>query len=400
MNSFFYIIFGLVIGSLTGCFNQSKLDLRETYSSRDTKPFDTYVAKKIVEGSFSGKKIQLNKRTFSKMYAGSADTNAIYFCISRNLFVTEDDAQSMLDYVYQGNTLFLSASNIDTMLLSKLLCEELKADLLLDLMQLKYVTTKVNLSSEINMFKDSFNYYYKPFSNYFSSIKANYSRVIGYNDSKKPNCFILFWGKGRMILHCDPRAFSNYFLLYNNNYRYLQELLTLTDESPGTVYWDDYYRNQNVRRKSTGKFSTISELMKHPPLANAFWILIVLLGLYVLFNSKRKQRVIPVLKTNENSSIAFTQTIARLYLQHRDNKNIADKMITYFNEYIRKNYFLTANADNADFISALSRKSGVSFEQTKGLFNAIKEVNSKMELDDEHLLRLNEHIQQFYKKRI
>lgn len=379
--------------------NRPKLpDLKETYSYRDTKPFGTFAAKKIVETSFRGKKLQVSRRAFSKTYAASSDTNALYFCISLNLFVTEEDAQGMLDYVYIGNTLFISAANLDTMLLTRLLCEQVKADVLLDFMQVNYMPATVRLSEEINPSKNSFSYYYKPFANYFSSIKANYSHVIGYNESKKPNCFILFWGKGRLILHCDPRAFSNYFLLKNNNYRYLQELLRLTD-LPGTVYWDDYYRNRNVRSQGTGKFSTFSELMKYPSLAIALWIFIALLALYVLFNSKRKQRIIPIMKPNENSSIAFTETIARLYLQHRDNKNIADKMITYFNEYIRKNYFLTANATNTDFISALSRKSGVSFEQTTGLFNAINEVNSKTELDDQQLLTLNEHIQQFYKNR-
>lgn len=379
--------------------NKSKLlDLRETYSYRDTKPFGTFAAKKIVETSFPGKKLQVTRRAFSKTYAGSSDTNAIYFCISRNLFVTEDDAQSMLDYIYMGNTLFISAANLDTMLLTKLLCEQVKADVIIDLMQLDYLSTRVKLSEKINSSKDSFSYYYKPFANYFSAINANYSNVIGYNEGKKPNCFILFWGKGRLILHCDPRAFSNYFLLKKNNYLYFQELLRLT-AFPGTVYWDDYYRNQNVRRQRSRNFSTFSELMKHPPLAIAFWIFLALLALYVLFNSKRRQRIIPVMKLNENSSIAFTETIARLYLQHRDNKNIADKMVTYFNEYIRNNYFLTANATNADFISALSRKSGVSFEQTSALFNTINDVNNNTELEDQQLLMLNEHIQQFYKNR-
>ncbi|MFN8247216.1 MAG: hypothetical protein U0T56_12660 [Ferruginibacter sp.] len=41
--------------------------------------------------------------------------------------------------------------------------------------------------------------------------------------------------------------------------------------------------------------------------------------------------------------MAFTETIARLYLQKKDNKNIADKMIMYFNEFIRTHYFLPVN---------------------------------------------------------
>ena len=394
-----YVILFMVIVA-TGSCKKSKLpDLRETYSYRETKPFGTYAAKKIIETGFPYLVVQNVRRSFTTTNEMSSDSNAIYFCISRNLFVTEDDAQSMLDYVYKGNSLFISAANIDTNLLSRLLSRQLKADVIMDRIKMNYATTHVNLSNEISIPADSFGYYYKPFANAFTSINANYSYVLGYNELKLPNSFILFWGKGRMIVHCDPRAFSNYFLLKNNNYLYLQKMLSLVNEFPTAVYWDDYYRTQNTVNRKPGKFSALSEIMKHPALANAFWIFLAMLIIYILFNSKRRQRIIPVIRQNDNSSIAFTETIARLYLQHHDNKNIADKMITYFNEFIRKSYFLNAGANNSDFISALSRKSGVSFEQTTDLFATINEVNNKEQLDDQQLLKLNDLIQQFYKNR-
>jgi hypothetical protein len=124
-----------------------------------------------------------------------------------------------------------------------------------------------------------------------------------------------------------------------------------------------------------------------------------MLLLYILFGGKRRQRIIPEIKPNQNSSVAFTETVARLYLQKHDNKNVADKMITYFFEFIRNNYFLNTNVGNKEFITALSRKSGVSEENTIALFNAINTANQSITIDDYQLLSLNEQIQQFYKKR-
>lgn len=392
----FYIISIIFLYSCIGCKKDALPDLTETYGYTQTKPFGTLVAKKIIDRSFPGRQLQLNRQAFSQFQARFNDTSSIYFCISRNLLVSQDDAQAMIDYVYLGNTLFISSANLDTGLLYKLFCTQMKADNLPDLDQPNYMLSSVSLVQEINPL-DSFIYYYKPFANYFSGIRANNSRIIGYNNSKKPNSFIMYFGKGRLILHCDPRAFSNYFLLSDNNHRYLQQLLQLTGESPSKIYWDDYYWSHDIPLQGDKSFSTFSEIMKYPALAGALWILVFLLSLYVLFNSKRKQNIIPVIKPNENSSIAFTETIARLYMQQKDNKNIADKMITYFNEYVRKSYFLTANATNTDFISALSRKSGVSFEQTTSLFDAIKEVNNSIDVDDHQLLLLNEHLQKFYK---
>jgi hypothetical protein len=114
---------------------------------------------------------------------------------------------------------------------------------------------------------------------------------------------------------------------------------------------------------------------------------------------KRRQRIIEIIKPNENSTVTFTETIGRLYLQEKDNKNIADKMITYFNEYIRNNYFLNTNLINKDFMSTLSRKSGVPFEKVETLYRTIDHAHHNSNIDDYELLSLNEQIQNFYKTR-
>ena len=55
--------------------------------------------------------------------------------------------------------------------------------------------------------------------------------------------------------------------------------------------------------------------------------------------------------------------------------------------------------NDQDFISVLSRKSGVELEQTSALFYAMKEIGNSYEVDDEQLVRLNSHFQQFYKNK-
>jgi predicted nucleic acid-binding protein len=119
-----------------------------------------------------------------------------------------------------------------------------------------------------------------------------------------------------------------------------------------------------------------------------------------LVNIKRKQRVINEIKPNTNTSVTFTETVGRLYLQKKNNKNIAEKMITYFYEHIRNNYFLNTNQVNNEFMNSLSRKSGVSIELTQKLFSTIDKINAGKNVNDIELLRLNELIQKFYKNKI
>ena len=139
--------------------------------------------------------------------------------------------------------------------------------------------------------------------------------------------------------------------------------------------------------------------MKHPPLAYAFWLALALLLLYILFAGKRVQRIIPQLKPNENTTVTFTETIGRLYLQKKDNKNIAEKMITYFNEYIRNTYFLNTNHVTDDFIVVLSRKSGVEKDKVDILYRSIVATQGTDVVNDYQLLSLHEQIQHFYKNK-
>ena len=138
--------------------------------------------------------------------------------------------------------------------------------------------------------------------------------------------------------------------------------------------------------------------MKHPSLAAAFWLSLLMLVLYIAFGSKRKQRVIPPIKQNVNTTVTFTETIGRLYLQKKDNKNIAEKMITYFNEHVRNNYFLNSNVMNDDFISTLSRKSGIDRNAVESLYRAFDHAHQCTTLDDYQLLSLNQQVQHFFKK--
>ena len=385
--------------ALAGCFagcsqNGGKRlpSLEETYSRLDKNPFGTYIAYHQLETMFDRNTIRDKKQPFDKTWQGISDTSSLYITFSNYLFVSEEEAKAMLDYVYAGNTLFIAANFFDTVLLNKIKCTENYQPLPYRLMNFfDSVRTTNTLSNDSN-----FAYYYHPFKSNFEYTDSIFTKVLGVNEEHKPNSILYFHGKGKLILHCDPRAFSNYFLLKKDNYKYLQNSFAYTNNYPDHLYWDDYYRKIGARRTSQG---ALSYLLSKPPLAWAFWLILLLLLLYALFGGKRRQRIIEKIKPNENTTVAFTETIGRLYLQQKDNKNIAEKMSTYFNEYVRNNYFLNTNLVNDDFITSLSKKSGVDRSKVESLYRAIHHVQNNPSVDDYQLLSLNEQILNFYKKK-
>jgi hypothetical protein len=119
--------------------------------------------------------------------------------------------------------------------------------------------------------------------------------------------------------------------------------------------------------------------------------------LYIAFVSKRRQRAIPIKPVNSNASISFVETIGRLYLQKKDNLNIAHKMTTYFLEYIRTKYYLNTAHLNAEFFSSLSRKSAVAETEVKDFFQFIQQLQESHTVTDAELLEYNNRMQQFFK---
>lgn len=388
----------LLLALMVSCTRKQSLpSLRETYSLNDKNPFGTYVLYQQLNQFFYHNNLNVVKKNMQKSFAGNYDTASVYIAVSRNLFLADDEMNSLLNFVSNGNSVFIASENIDTSFLSNI---GLRVGTPVGNMDLSLDYTHVKLQPDVYYDTTAFTYYYVPFHHYFSDYPAASVKVLGRNEKGDPNFIVLFYGKGRFYLHCDPRAFSNYFLLQKDNYRYVQQVFSFMPAIPEHIYWDDYYNKRNVPQHGNKDRSSLAVLLQYPSMAWAFWLILSLLVLFVLFDSKRRQRIIKPMQPNVNTSVAFTETVGRLYLQKKDNRNIADKMITYFLEHIRNQYFLNTNHLDAAFIDTLSRKSNVPLPQTENLFHTINEIQQSLDTSDQQLLLLNQQIENFYKHKI
>lgn len=383
---------------LCSCSDKGMPSLKETYSLKDAKPFGSKVAYHIFCQMYPDKIININKKSFDRFRADTyADDYSLYMSISKNFLCSEEEANAIVDFVKEGHSFFISANNIDTLLLNKVACKQQPVNLMMLLNATEYSEGRASLAAHEQFVKDSFSYYYRSVQNAFEQWDSAHATVLGYNQVGQANFIVLFVGKGRLYLHCEPRLLSNYFLLTANNYLYMQQMMQWMRSRPGNVFWDDYYNKFNYKSSNAGKGSALDFLFKNPALSIAFWILIALGLLYILFNGKRRQRIIPVIPPVQNASIAYTQAIAGLYLAEKNNKLIAEKMITYFNEFVRSHYFISAQ--HARDIGLVSRKSGIPVEKVQALYSTMEAVQITEELSDFELLTLNDQIQYFHKNR-
>ena len=422
MTLFFKYIAGIILVSfiISGCKQQQKPrlpSLNETFKKDDKIPFGSYVAYNHFKKLFDDRYVEINEKPFDEawevMEEYSNDTAYyLYVLITKNLAVTQNEADAILGFVKEGNDMFIAADYISDELLSKINCEEQRDSEIIAEVAGIMRPTSISMHSDYKRNSGNYNYFYYPFLNSFYNYDSVNTKQLGVNETGKPNYLVFFLERGRLYLHAAPRSFSNYFLLTKNNYQYLEDVLSYLRPEPKNIFWDEYYKKKIISRRKKGPgsaggngssndddFSSLDVIKKYPSLLWAFWLSVVILIVYVLFNIKRRQRIINEIKPNANTTMVFTETVGRLYLQKKDNKNISEKMITYFYEHIRNRYFMNTSTVNQEFAETLSRKSGIDITTTQQLFDTIHQVQSQEQLTDVELLLLNEQVQNFYKNK-
>ncbi|MBL0358698.1 MAG: DUF4350 domain-containing protein [Chitinophagaceae bacterium] len=395
-----YLVSGLLAAVLiVSCNSGSELpSLNETFARNDKSPFGTYAAYRMTSQLFYYNDVKTWKTPLEKSLNDNYDSSSFYINISKNFYLSAKDLDAMLSFVNRGNSMFISSQYFDTAFFKTIDIPAKQPSVLFeDFIADKLRPTDVQLQPAYYFDSSLFGYFYLPLNNSFDVHSTANIKVLGNNEDGKPNFVLVFYGKGRFYLHCEPRVLGNYFMLQKDNYKYLQHLFSFITSVPEHVFWDDFYNKRNTPPSEEEGRSGLSVLLQYPAMAWAFWLTLLLLLLYILFGSKRRQRIIKPLASNENTSVAFTETVSRLYLQKKDNRNIADKMITYFYEQIRNQYFLNTNQVNEEFISTLSRKSNAPQEETAKLFGTIHKVQQSVEVSDQQLLLLNHQIETFYK---
>ncbi len=206
----------------------------------------------------------------------------------------------------------------------------------------------------------------------------------------KPDLIRYSIGKGHITIHAAPLVLSNYFLLQPNNINYLKGIWQTLPNNINKIYWNDYYSRE-------GEEANMWILWKFPATRYALLLLIFGVLMYILFEGKRRQRIIPIIPPIKNDSVSFVETVGRLYYNKGEHTNLAQKMIQQYFEFIRTHYFLNTNILNESFAHQLSIKSGQPRAFVDSLLEQIFEIktNSK-KIDDAYLYQLYTSIQKFY----
>ncbi|MGV6832677.1 MAG: DUF4350 domain-containing protein [bacterium] len=366
------------------------IDWRPTYNETHKIPFGTFIFFNEINELFNEDVKALAQTPyeyFSNLYdwqTGDYEIEGTYMYVDQSLTIDDISAQELLDFAYVGNTVFISSSSVPSYMMDSLKLEtrygySVKGDA---------VFTFANRRLK----NDSIKYDRGRSNVYFHELDSTTTTVLGYQkfeEEDKINFVKIAHGEGEVLLHLQPVVFTNYSLLKNNNAKYAEAVLRYIPD--GTIYFD----SRNKKREQLSS-NVLRFIFSQPTLKWAWLTAIFSLIVFVIFNAKRKQRIVRVIPPVENTTVAFTKTIGNLYYETKDHQNLIDKKITYFLEYLRRVYYIDTEFLNESFTKKLAQKTGQDKDFIHRLVKLIVNLRAKSEPQESDLITLNKTLEKFF----
>src|SRR5688572_9934056 len=249
-SSFGWLLFVAVI-MLFGCRKEKRLNEKLTFWKNDKIPYGTYYAYENLARIFPGVDISINKNSPDKYNIASLDnlTNSkpdsskrgesAMIIIAPVVAPDRRELQAMMNYISEGNHIFISAMQFSDNLMDSL---KLKTQFESGFESLDDSLT-LRLVHPVEDDTALFTYPGRQLDNYLKKFDNNITQVLGFNQDNKAN-FVKFAyeGGGSLFIQLAPAAFTNFFLLHKNNKDYYDQALSYLPPQLDEVIWDEYFR--------------------------------------------------------------------------------------------------------------------------------------------------------------
>lgn len=383
-----YIAFTLILMTLYLLYQYYKpipLDWRPTYAAADKIPFGTYILDQQIKDLFP--KVKKSTQSIYSTLTNPKNALSNYFIVAPRIGVNKSDFSAMVKYMNQGNNIFLAADE-----LSKVLLDTLNLSGKYDF---SISTSNPNSFNFTNpQLKSNQDYQFDKgiAEAYFDKLDTTRAMVLSLNKKNKAIFIRYKFGKGALFITLNPQLLTNYALLKPRGTDCASKMLSYLPDNQILII--DQYFTQKKEENST----QLLVIMNNPALKWAYYLMLFSLLLYVLFEMKRRQRIIPVIAPLDNTTVDFTRLVGRLYYQEKNNLDLAAKKINYFLAHIRAKYNIKTNVLDNDFKVALTNKSGAQENTIRSLLRVIDAIPKHGYLSDDSLIELNKIMEKFYKE--
>ena len=380
-----------------------KYDWNIKYTKNSEQPYGLKLFYNVLKGQSKGRSITSNQ------YYGSLDTtssNGNLVFVGHEMDISRYDRDCILNYVARGNTALISCRNAPFELSNFFISDTG----MVDGYDYSYDSVvNVDFTKAPVPYPKAMNFHYQHYKkqdvtfwagydiDYFTDSLAPYGFApIAYINDSLINCYSINYGLGKIIFHTNPILFSNYHMVGQNGFEHANNMLSYLNDGP--IYWNEEGPLTDFGEKNV-QDNPLAFLFSHFTLRWGWYLFLITIILFLVFRSKREQRIIPVLSRNVNTSVEFTKAIGTLYFQKGGHNNIAAEMYLLFLSDIRTRYYIATDKEDDNLIDQLSVKAGIDKIQLTDLFTQFDNVQFGKKATAKELINLYQSIDKYNKTR-
>jgi len=397
-----HIILFALLSVLSSCSQEKKTNWGVSLEKNSKDPYGCYIAYHMLEEMFPGSKVASGRNVFTEINkvlgnkSGGVDSRRLSIVVSRTFHADSLELDKIIRYINKGNTICILAENYSENILNYFHHE----------FDNVYARNSMSNGNDEDTFanqKTTIFFNHREYDFRFSGLPIRYAfgfdttfkgdyYYLGYSGSvDSPNIRMVYEGNGSLMICRNPITMTNHFLLQNDNKKYVEYFFSYFGSYPSAVTWYTMYN----RRPNEDNESDLSKLLNFPPLFYAFLLLIMLLLFFTVFESKRRQKHIPILPHNTNSSLEFTETVGMLYYNKKDHKNLSDKMILHYLETIRSKYGLKTKELDDEFANLLAQKTTHAISEITSFLAYIRYIRDSETITETDIKHLYHQLQKF-----
>ncbi len=389
---------------------------REHYRADSGDPYGTSIIYGLLEEYFPEEGLE-NINDSLTIQLNKKEKTGSYFYLGPALWIDSLRLNALLNFVERGNDAFIISPLVSFELLDTISGENC-IDLTYDRDSFYYTEDEYFFGDSIatlnfpheDLNKVSgyeFNYRYRADDQYFEwgymppDLFCEYQHEftsLGIINDTLVNFARAKYGKGNFYFHTTSLAFTNFHIVKKEGREYVEKVLLHLEKGP--ILWDKTTRSFELPGQGNRGFgnSPLKYILSQPSLAWGWYILLGLAVLYLIFRAKRRQRIIPVLEQNENTSLEFINTIGRLHFIQNNHRQLALQKMKLFLGFIREHYKLSTKDLNEQFKKQLSVKSEIPLSVIEKIFSIHGNIERSKFTSENTLATFHRKMEGFYLK--
>ena len=381
----------LIVMLLTTEFREvSDHKWNESFDFEDEEPQGLYIFKELAERYFDTIPLTLND-----FAPDSLGENGLYIQFVPN-FMSDEVFFSLFDLVHEGHDVLIISDNFNINLADTLSYSFDNVFQIGNQLEFNFLDPEIarDYDYRYTFLNEEFN---DTLTNSFNLIEGTYwDTDKTFVKVATPDSLALMvafpFGEGRLFYHAKKDLFYNHSFRQDGMFDYTERIfahfapdhISLLDPRTASEFGSNDDKNP------------LQFIMSNPPLKAAYYLLILGALLYVIFRGKRKQRVIPVLKKKQNTSLQYVDTVSQLFYQQGQHEKLVSHMRNIFYHKMQKKFFIPP--DHKDYVQVLSKKSRISATELQYVIDRFNSLDDYFTFNENELISLNRRLENIYSK--